>query len=166
MTERLAKDVMIPISEYATVKENDSLKHALLVLRNSLHSGHRTLAVLNDHGDLTGFVTVRTILNALESLAYKAGPADDSGGSIPFVESWSRFFLKNRLERTAEIKVKNVMRPVFKIFVQEDSSLPEVAKTILKNRVNHIPVLSKEQKVVGIIRAVDILDVVANFLES
>ncbi|MEW6424343.1 MAG: CBS domain-containing protein [Bacillota bacterium] len=53
-----------------------------------------------------------------------------------------------------------------KIFVREDNSLPEVARTILKNRVNHIPVLNKEQKVVGLIRAVDVLDIVGNLLDS
>jgi len=166
MPERLARDAMVPIAEYATVGEEDSLKQALFTLRDSLASGHRTLAVLDKNGNLAGFLTTRTIIKALGILAFKDNSLAGTGWNIPLVESWARFFLKSKLEQASEVKVKDVMRPVHKIFVREDNSLPEVARTILKNRVNHIPVLNKEQKVVGLIRAVDVLDIVGNLLDS
>lgn len=169
MQERQAKEVMIPIEKYATVKESDTLKAALFVLRDSLAAdsgGHRTLGVLNDRGDLTGFLTVRSILKSLEILPLKDNPAAGTGWRVPLVDSWARFFMRGRLEKIAEIKVKEVMRPVEKVFVQEDTPLPEVARTVLRNRVNHIPVLNEEKKVVGIIRSIDILDIIGSFLES
>ena len=166
MPERLAKDVMVPITEYATVGEEDSLKQALFTLRDSLASGHRTLAVLDKNGNLAGFLTTRTILKTLETLAFKDNSLAGTGWKIPLVESWARFFLKSKLEQANEVKAKDVMRPVHKIFVREDTSLPEVTRTILQNRVNHIPVLNEEQKVVGIIRAVDVLDIIGNLLDS
>lgn len=162
---RTAKDVMIPIHAYATVKEEDTLKTALLTLRDALFSanaGHRTLAVLNERGELTGFLTVRSILKSLEALAFK----DDaqSRRHLPLVGSWIRFFLKNKMEKAAAAKVKDVMRPVEKVYVDEDAPLTEVARVILMNRVNHIPVLNKERKVVGIVRSIDLLDIIDDFL--
>lgn len=157
MPERLARDIMIPLAEYATVKVDDSLKHAIRVLKYSLPSGHRSLAVLNEHGNLAGFLTVRTILKALEKVAFR---------DITWTGPWSRFFLREKLERTAKITVREVMRPVIEVFVPENASLRDVAGVILRNQVNHIPVLNKELKAVGIIRAVDVLDVFAGFLED
>lgn len=159
MPERLAKDIMIPIEEYATVNAEDSLKDAIKVLRNSLPLGHRSLAVLDNKGNLVGFLTIRTILNALEAHAFKHS---DYAWSM----SWSRFFLASSMERTARIKVREVMRPVIEVFVNENTSLQDVAQTILKNRVNHIPVLNKELKAVGIVRAVDLLDIFGSFLDA
>ncbi len=157
MPERLAKDVMVPLERYATVYEDQSLKEAIDVLRNSLASGHRTLAVLNSRNDVVGFLTVRTILKALEIAVLEADA---------WTESWTLFFLRGRAERLKNIKVKEVMRPVVKVFVSEATPLQEVARTLLRNQVNHIPVLNRERKVVGIIRAIDVLDVLAELMEQ
>lgn len=158
MPERTAKDIMTPISEYTSVNANDSLKHAILMTKNSLASGlGGTLAIKDDYGNLVGFLTVRTILKALEVIAFK---------EIDWALSWSGFFLTDKLEHLSKSKVKEVMRPVIKVFVDEDATLQEVARTILKNQVNNIPVINREGKVVGIIKAADVLDVFASFLED
>lgn len=159
MPERLAKDIMIPMAEYATVNVEDSLKDALSTLRNALPSGHRSLAVVDDNGNLVGFLTVRTILRALEDHVFKHS-------DFVWSMSWSRFFLTNKMGHTAKIKVREVMRPVIEVFVNENSTLQDVAQTVLRNRVHHIPVLNKELKVVGIIRAIDLLEVFGSFLED
>ncbi|WP_027718536.1 CBS domain-containing protein [Desulfovirgula thermocuniculi] len=167
MNLRTAKDIMVPIHAYATVKENDTLKTALLHLHRALYTGsagHRTLAVLDEYGNLTGFLTVRSILKSLEALAYKESL--QGGRHLPSVSFWARLFLKNKIEKIAGAKVRDVMRPVEKIFVHEDTSLTEVARVILLNRVNHIPVLDKEHRVVGIVRSIDLLDVIDEFLGS
>lgn len=116
--------------------------------------------------NLVGFLTVRTILKSLDVLAFKDTPLSSSGTDIILLGTWSGFFLKSRLESISKVKVKEVMRPVFKVFVNETNTLQEVAKAILKTQVNHIPVLDKNQKAVGIIRTVDILDILGSFLDE
>jgi len=165
MPDRLAKDVMVSITEYTVVKEEDTLRRALLVLKSSLGSGHRTLAVQGGRDEITGLLTLRAILKTLEALAHKEQALAGSGWKLPLMESWAQFFLRSKIERLPEMKVRHAMRPVSKIFVGEDAPLPEAVKKILQNQVNHVPVLNKEQKVVGVIRAVDVLGAAGDFLE-
>ncbi len=158
MPDRTAREIMVPVSKYAAVNENDSLKHALQVLKDSLPSGFRTLIVLNNEGNLAGFLTTRTLLKALGVY----GVEED----IWTTDNWGTFFMRIEKERLKKVKVKKIMRPVVKVFVNEDTPVQEVARVILTNQINHIPVLDKEKKAVGIIRTIDILDVLAGFLED
>ncbi|SHI54832.1 CBS domain-containing protein [Desulfofundulus thermosubterraneus] len=158
MPERMAKDIMVPISNYATVNADDCLKHALEVFGNAVSRGYRTLIVLDEHGNIVGFLTTRTILKALA--AY--GVEED----IWSADSWGTFFIRIERERLKNTKVKKVMRPVVQVFVDENTPIQEVARVILANQVNHIPVLNKERKVVGVVRTIDILDVLAKFLKD
>lgn len=158
MPERVARDIMVPLSKYAAVNVNDSLKHAIKVLKDSLPSGYRTLIVLDKEGDLVGFLTTRTLLKALGVY----GVEED----IWTTDNWGTFFMRIEKERLKKVTVKKVMRPVVKVFVSEDTPVQEVARVILTNQINHIPVLNKEKKAVGIIRTIDLLDVLADFLEK
>ncbi|MEW6426081.1 MAG: CBS domain-containing protein, partial [Bacillota bacterium] len=81
-------------------------------------------------------------------------------------DNWGTFFMRIEKERLKKVTVKKVMRPVVKVFVSEDTPVQEVARVILTNQINHIPVLNKEKKAVGIIRTIDLLDVLADFLEK
>ncbi|MCL6448142.1 MAG: CBS domain-containing protein [Armatimonadetes bacterium] len=158
MPDRVAREIMVPVSKYAAVNENDSLKHAIQVLKDSLPSGFRTLIVLDDEGNLAGFLTTRTLLKALGVY----GVEED----IWTTDNWGTFFMRIEKERLKKVKVKKIMRPVVKVFVNEDTPVQEVAHVILTSQINHIPVLDKEKKAVGIIRTIDILDVLAGFLED
>jgi CBS domain containing-hemolysin-like protein len=157
MPDRLAKDIMIPLSEYAAVNVTDSLKDAIRILKESLPIGHRTLAVLDDKGDLAGFLTTRTILKALGVY----GIDEDAWNRI----AWGTFFSRIEKNRLKYQGLSKIMRPVVNIFVHEDSSLHEVTQVILKNQINHIPVYNKQKKVTGIIRTIDILDTLADLLD-
>ncbi|MDQ0285114.1 CBS domain-containing protein [Desulfofundulus luciae] len=158
MPGRLAKDIMVPISNYASVNADDSLRHALEVFGNAVPRGYRTLIVLDEHGNIVGFLTTRTILKALA--AY--GVEED----LWTADSWGTFFVRIERERLKNTKVKKVMRPVVKVFVDENTPIQEVARIILTNQVNHIPVFNREGRVVGVVRTIDILDVLANFLKN
>ncbi|MEW6425813.1 MAG: CBS domain-containing protein, partial [Bacillota bacterium] len=111
MPERVARDIMVPLSKYAAVNVNDSLKHAIKVLKDSLPSGYRTLIVLDKEGDLVGFLTTRTLLKALGVY----GVEED----IWTTDNWGTFFMRIEKERLKKVTVKKVMRPVVKVFVSE-----------------------------------------------
>ena len=157
MPDRLAKDIMIPLSEYANVNVNATFKDAIRVLKDSLSRGHRTLAVLDDRGDLAGFLTTRTILKALGVY----GIDEDSWNRI----AWGNFFSRIEKNRLKSQGLSKLMRPVVNIFVNEEDTLHEVTQVILKNQINHIPVYNAQDKVTGIIRTIDILDTLAELLD-
>lgn len=155
MPDRTARDIMIPIREYASVNTGDSLIHALITLKQSLPMGHRSLAVLED-GDLAGFLTTRSILKSLEVYGF----GEETWSRV----NWGNFFTRKEKDRLKDISVKKIMRPVYDIYVEEDTPLPEVTRLILRKQVNHIPVRSKAGELYGIIRTIDVLDILAGFL--
>lgn len=158
MPERTARDIMVPIDRYVTVRACDCLKEAIKRLRRAaLSYGHRTLVVLDDDKNLVGFVTTRTLLKALSVYGFDE--------DIETADSWGTFFTRLEKERLKNVKVKKIMRPVSTVFVNENTPLPEVAKTILSSQINHVPVLDENKKVVGIVRTIDLLDVIAGLME-
>lgn len=158
MPERKARDIMIPIENYASVNACDNLRDAMRVLRNSLSSGYRTLAVIDEKGDLVGFLTTRTLLNALSVYGFDE--------DFEMADNWGTFFVRMEKERLKNVKVKKIMRPVEEVFVNEDTPLHEVARVLLSSQVNHVPVLNEQKRVVGIVRTIDILDVLADILSQ
>lgn len=157
MPERTAGDIMIPIKEYAWVESGDSLSHALFSLMQNLPRGHRSLAVL-ENGDLAGFLTTRTILKALEIYGFGEETRDRV--------NWGNFFTRKEKNRLKDVSVKKIMRPAYDIFVDEAMPLSEVTRLILRKQVNHIPVRSQEGELTGIIRTIDVLDILTGFLEN
>ena len=160
MPDRKAKDIMIPMAEFVTVKTTDSLKEAISVLKNSLSQGHRTLGVLNHNGALVGFLTNRTILKAMSVYGFNAD-GDTSSTSM-----WGKFFAGREKNKLKNIQVQEIMRRSIDISVNEESPLQEVTQVLLKNQINHIAVTDQNDTIVGIIRTVDILDVLIGFLED
>jgi CBS domain-containing protein len=155
MPDRTAKDIMIPLGEYASVSPEDSLARAILVLMENLPRGHRSLAVLEE-GRLVGFLTTRTILNALEVYGFEEKNWDRI--------TWGNFFTRKEKDRLKNVGVRKIMRPAHDIYLDEDTPLGEVTRTLLRKQVNHIPVRNGKGRLVGIIRTIDVLDVLAGLL--
>ncbi|RJQ24774.1 MAG: CBS domain-containing protein [Peptococcaceae bacterium] len=160
MPERLAKEIMIPVSEYSTVRTTDTLTTAIKVLRASFKkdergviTGHRSLLVLDEDNELVGILTIRSILKAIE---YRSlGPA------------WVGFTLigSNVINKGVNMEVREVMRPVYKPYVKTDDKVTHVTHVMLTNKTNILPVIEKG-KLVGIIRAIDIFDIIGELLGS
>ena len=72
MKAKKITDVMIPLSEYATVNENDTLEHAIKTLYHSQKVvskdgyKHRAVLVYDKKGNITGKVGCLDVLRALE----------------------------------------------------------------------------------------------------
>ena len=70
MKDILAKDVMIPISDYVTVKRGNNLTDVLHAIEQSRKAGqghaHRDAIVVDEQGRFTGKVTMIDIFRALE----------------------------------------------------------------------------------------------------
>lgn len=155
MPDRTAKDIMIPLAEYASVSPEDSLHQAIIILKENLPRSHRSLAVL-EKGRLIGFLTTRTILKSLEVYGFEEGSWDRI--------NWGNFFTRKEKDRLKNINVRKIMRPAFDVYLDDDTPLQEVTRVLLRKQVNHIPVRDKEGNLVGIIRTIDVLDVLADLL--
>ncbi|WP_347488710.1 CBS domain-containing protein [Desulfoscipio sp. XC116] len=157
-TKKIAMDIMVPVSDYSAVHTTDTLAQAIKVLKDSFTmvnrviNGHRSVLVLDDSEHLVGIVTIRSILKSLEIKS-------QIGSSL------ARIFVRDIIENNAmTINVMEVMRPVKENYVKATDNITVAAKAILTGRINIVPVVHENQ-VVGIIRSIDLFNVIGELLD-
>lgn len=148
---------MTSLSDYATIHEKESLVKAIELLKksfcrdeNGVVLGHRSLLVLNDHNELVGILTIRTILSAIQS--------------VPIGFSWADFFAEPD-PTGLQMPVREVMRYVMTPHVNANDPVDKAINTLLQGKVNILPVVEKG-KVVGIVRAIDFFEVLGEILAA
>ncbi|HHW42874.1 MAG TPA: CBS domain-containing protein [Desulfotomaculum sp.] len=155
----LVKEVMVPVEDYSTIHEEATIKEAVAALRSSFHKkggavyGHHSLIVLDDRGQLVGLLTLRSLLSAVSVRAL----VEDVWIKT---ESWSWYFL-NQLQEQAQIKVKEIMRPIEVVTVKPEENVLQAAMLLYTYQVNSLPVLDRG-KVVGILRTIDVFGFVGS----
>ena len=136
--EIMSKDVV-------SIKPDDNAKDALNLLFKMQISG---LPVIDGKNKLVGMFTEKDILrNILPSYIERVGV---------FVYEENPKSIKKKFQDLVNLTVSQLMRKDV-INVDEDTSLCEVARLMLTQKVRRIPVLNKEKKVVGIVAREDIV---------
>jgi CBS domain-containing protein len=143
-----AKDLMIPLQEY--LKPDNTLKEAANLLRIAQRGeekiGVKALPVLDASGNLIGILSIGDILKAVHP-AYMD------------LMNLGRFAWDGMVEafaqKAAGKKVRDLMTPKV-ITVNEDATLMECIDHMLKNNVKRVPVLNKENRVIGMLYERDV----------
>jgi len=136
--EIMTKDVV-------SVKPEDNAKEALDLLLKMEISG---LPVINEQGKLVGMFTEKDVLKQiLPSYLEKVGR---------FVYEENPKSIKNKFQDLSNLSVSQLMRREI-ITIDEETSLCEVARIMLTQKIRRIPVLDKEKRVVGIVAREDIV---------
>lgn len=162
---KAVRELMLPITDYPLVYEDDTLKDAIKVLKFHMAEGkeHRSLLVFSrtkkvgNEEQLVAILTVRDILNTIKRnrMLYE--------NTELFTMSWAFFYHKTPLEHYTVTKVGQSARPLVKAFLQDEDSVTRAIELMMTQNVNLIPVF-KDKKAVGIIRALDILDYIGDML--
>ncbi|MBM3251808.1 MAG: CBS domain-containing protein [Candidatus Omnitrophica bacterium] len=106
------------------------------------------LPVVDGNNKLIGMFTEKSILRAiLPSYVEQVGH---------FVYNADPKKLSERVQRLSQIKVKDLMRKEV-VTANEDTSLYEVARIMLTQKIRRIPVIDKDNRVIGIIARQDVL---------
>ena len=149
MQKLYVRDIMT--ANPVTVGPEDSVVYAARILFERHFNG---LPVVNEQKEVTGILTeydlisrggdlhMSTLINVLGNLdTYKK---DNS-------------LVKDELKRLLILKVKDVMN-MEPLIVQEDAAIKEVAEIFAKHhRVNPVPVLDKNKKLVGVVSRFDLV---------
>jgi CBS domain-containing protein len=138
VSEIMSKDVV-------SVKPDDNAKDALALLSKMQISG---LPVINEQNKLVGMFTEKEVLAAI----------------LPsYVERVGRFMyhenpkaIKYKVSQLNNMKVKDIMRREVAT-ITEDATLCEVARVMLIQKIRRLPVLNKENKVIGIVAREDVI---------
>ena len=177
MKDVLVKDVMIPISNYVTVKKENNLPDVLKAIedRRKAEKGHahRDAIVVDDNGKFVGKVTMIDIFRALEPNYRKPG-SKTKGQTLTeeFVNNMLKDFklwlepIESVCERGSKVSVSQAMHtPEKSEFIQEDDTL-EKALNLYVMGIHQPLIVKKGDDVTGVLRFGDIFEVVREQLVS
>ena len=173
--------LMVPLSEYSTVSEDDTLYDAVQVLKKAqknydpdMHR-HRAVLVRDSSNRIVGKLGQIEILKALEPKYARMGDVNKLSRA-----GFSPDFLKDMMEKYAlwdqpiniicdkasGVKVKDIMHtPEPGEFIQESATLGEVIHNMLLG-MHHSLLVTSESDIVGIVRLVDIFNFIGLEIDS
>ena len=184
MDTKKVKDVMIPLTDYTTVNENDTLEKAVKMLCLSQKGlaidayKHRAILVYNETGEISGKVSIFDILRALEPKYSQFGHSDHLskiglsrfGFSNNFlhslVENYSLWdeSCESLVKKAKNRKVKDIMySPQEGEYVSEDVAVPEAIHQFILGHHQSLLVL-RQDKVVGILKLSDVFKLICDLI--
>ena len=173
MTSYTIKDLMVPLSEYATVSEDATLYEAVLALEEAQENfedkhtryRHRAILMLDKKGSVVGKLSQLDVLKALEPKYQEKVEGKEShrlGISKSFMKSVFEDYklfaspLDDICRKAGEQPVRKFMHtPGEGEYVAEDASL-EVAIHQLIMGHNQSLLVTRKKKIVGILRLTDV----------
>lgn len=172
MENYLVKDLMVPISEYATVIIGTSLIDAVQTLEKAQKSytmskyQHRAVLVLDESGRIVGKISQLRALKAIEP-DVKANAEIERLKEFNFSENYitqlrdlyrshGKIMSKHSLREASSKKVEEFMQtPSVGEFVSENSSLDTAIHRLVAG--THLSLLvTRNEKIVGVLRISDV----------
>lgn len=182
MKDKKVKEIMIPLSDYATVSEDDTLAAAIRVLKKAREDKkyahkHRAVLVYDKNKMIVGKVSIRCILQSLEPKYCHIQNPDGHdiglsrfGFSNDFLNSMVKNFclwdesLEELVKHASKLKVKNIMyTPSNGEYVDEEASVAEAVHQFILGCHQSL-LVTKEKKVTGVLRLVDMFELVSEAL--
>jgi len=172
------KELMVPLSDYATVHQTASLREAVVVLeeirkKSPSRIPHRAVLVVDEKGDVVGKVSQWDVVRSLEPKYKEIGEFDQLarfGFSVEFIENMQKTYnlwhepSRNIGELTSNICVSDIMyTPTAGEYVAEDSTLRVAIHQMVVGQHQSLLVL-RDKKVVGILRFTDVFIEVAKLI--
>jgi CBS domain-containing protein len=165
------REIMVPLSEYATVSEDATLFEAIIALEEAQAKhvktpySHKAILVFNKDNRIVGKVGQVDVLRALEP---KYGSIIDLGSLSRF--GYTNHFLKSLVsqyqlwdkplndicKKAGTLKVKTFMvAPTEGEYISEESSLDEAIHMFIMGNHQSL-IVKKESEITGILRLVDL----------
>lgn len=177
MNTKKVKELMVPLSEYATVSKDATLCDAVLALREAQKNydqskyRHRAILIFDENNNIIGKVNFISILKGLEP-QYEAMLSDSGPSHVGFTKKFQKNMLQqfklwqDPLERLCEkasnIKVDSFMTiPEPHEHIEADSTLDEAIHHLVMGHHQSMMV-TEGDKIIGVLRLADVFDVVAD----
>ena len=177
MKTRVVKELMVPLSEYATVPEEATLQDAVLALRQTQMDNkkrkylHRAILVLDAKGAVTGKVSFLDVLRALEP-KYDQMLSSKKSLHVGFTPAFQRSMIEqlklweapmeHLCEKAAKLKVSSFMAaPVEAEIIESRRTLDEAIHQLVLGCHQSL-LVTEDNAVVGILRLTDVFEVVAD----
>jgi CBS domain-containing protein len=167
------KELMVPLSEYATVKEDATLYEAVLALEEAQENfedkhtryRHRAILMLNKDGNVVGKLSQLDVLKALEPKYQDMVEGEEShrlGISAGWMKSVFKDFklfanpLDDICRKAGEQPVKKFIHtPSEGEYVSEGESLEAAIHQLIMGQHQSL-LVTRDDKIVGILRLTDV----------
>ncbi len=153
-----ARDIMT--KEVVTVTEQDTLQDVVDLLSKHRFGG---LPVVDENSRVQGIISVTDIVHYSEKIDV-VPLINLSGWVSPHADTTSLIYLRKGQDALHYTTVGEVMRR--KIFTaKEEESLNEVARLMKRRRINRVPIVDDDKKLVGIVTRSDIVQGISQLEE-
>lgn len=184
MRMKKVTEVMVPLSEYAVVNEDESLGNAIKTLFEiqkeilCTEYKHRAVLVRNAAKRIVGKVGPLDILRALEPKYSKIGLPDQLskvglsrfGLSNEFLNSMVEHYnlwdekSEDLIRKASKLKVKNIMyTPGEGEYVNDDTPVSEAIHQFILGHHQSLLVL-KKKRVIGVLRLTDVFKLICDLM--
>lgn len=161
--ERRVDEVMIPLAEYTTLKENQTVAEGIRELKKSftpqihtsriMETGHRSLLIFDDAGELSGMLSIMDLLEGIMP-GYLSAPKPSTADSLQYSPMfWTGMFTREAQALAAK-PVGDLMSPTPPT-IDAQSNLMEAAYAMVRQHCRRM-VVTDNGKVVGVIREQDL----------
>lgn len=142
-----AKDIMT--KEVVTISEENTVEEVMKIILENKISG---VPVVNEQNEVVGVVSESDLIYRDKEISTPVFVPVLEG--YVFLESIKKY--QEKLKKKAALRVKDIMTtPVIK--VDENEDVHNIANIMLDKKVNRVPVVNSENKLVGIVSRSDIL---------
>ncbi len=177
------EDLMVPIEEYATIGEDGTLYEAVKALEKAQeefdykHSfyRHRAILVLDKNKNIVGKISQLDILQALEPKYQDMGNIRGltrAGLNVDFIKSMMENYALCKIpftemcKKAANLKVTDFMySPSEGEYVDVETSLCEALHMLVIGN-HHSLLVTRDEKIVGILRLTDVFKEAFQTMES
>jgi len=178
------KDLMVPLSEYATVKEGATLFEAVLALEKAQEEydhtkyRHRAIMVLDEKNRVVGKLNHMDVLKAIEiepkdDTFYKLSELSDFGFSDRFISSLIKdrprkgIPLKNLCKKASRIKVEEIMQaPLEEEYVSPETPLESAIHQMVIGQHSLSLLVAQDKEIVGILRLSDVFGAIFHTMKE
>lgn len=179
MEDRLVKDLMISLDEYATVSADATLRQALQVLEQSQSSQlderhrYRAVLVLDERGAVVGKLSHWAVLRKLEPKLFRQedfSALSRTHLSPDFIDALQERFaryaggLAQMCREAARLRASDAMVPAGEA-IDEETPLVEAIHHLVVEHSQSV-LVSRDDEIVGILRLSDVFEEVASLIRS
>jgi len=167
----MVKDLMVPLSSYATCSEDASLYEAVMALEEAqkvfdqTRYKHRAILVYNKKNKIVGKLSQLDVLRALEPRYKDFGDSSSfsrTGLSPLFIRSMQEHFhlwekpLDDICKKASSIMIKDIMyKPAKGEYVKDESTLDEAIHQLVVGHHQSL-LVTNGKEIVGILRLTDV----------
>jgi CheY-like chemotaxis protein len=169
--EKRAGDIMIRIEDYTTIRLDQTVQEAIQALMRSfeglisssrvMETGHRSLLVLDDRGDVVGILSILDLIEAVRP-AYLSAAKPSMADSVQYSRMFWTGLFTNQVKTLADKKVEDIMSGS-PPSLDEDTNLMELADFMYSEQVRRV-LITRRGKPVGVVREQEIFFEIADLI--